>query len=117
MFSSLEDSFHLAFDTGINDVITCITGYLNFNLLNNQQSRNTVSLCRQFSLHQTTSEPTHFTESSSSLLDPIFISNKKQMVESGVGDPFLSQNIRYHSPIFGIIKFSKPKLQSFKRHI
>ena len=71
---SLEDSFHLALDTGIKDII--ITEDFNFNLINNQQPRKVVTLCRQLSLRKTISEPTHFTESSSSLFDLIFASNK-----------------------------------------
>ena len=39
------------------------------------------------------------------------------MTTSGVGDPFLDQNIRYHCPIFGIFKFIKSKVQCYKRHI
>ena len=44
------------------------------------------------------------------------------MIVSGVGDPFLNQEIRYHCPIYGIFKFSKsrkekPKFVSFTRHI
>ena len=39
------------------------------------------------------------------------------MTTSGVGDPFLDQNIRYHRPVFGIFKFTKPRVQCYKRHI
>ena len=39
------------------------------------------------------------------------------MILSGVGDPFLQQNIRYHCPVYVILKFSKPRLNSFERHI
>ena len=38
------------------------------------------------------------------------------MVLSGVGDPFLQQIIRYHCPIYVMLKFSKPKNTSFERH-
>ena len=34
-----------------------------------------------------------------------------------MGDPFLCQDMRYHCPIYGIFKFSKLKLQCYKRHI
>ena len=36
---------------------------------------------------------------------------------SGVCDPFLHQELRYHCPVFGILKFSKPKIKAFKRYI
>ena len=29
---------------------------------------------------------------------------------------FLHQELRYHCPVFGILKFSKPKVKAFKRH-
>ena len=36
---------------------------------------------------------------------------------SGVGDPFLGQDLRYHCPVFGILKFSKPNMKSYVRNI
>ena len=80
-------------------------------------SRKIELLCTQFSLHQTINQPTHFTEHSSSLIDILLVSNKDHVVLSGVGDPFLNQEIRYHCPIYGIFKFSKPKPKTFMRHI
>ena len=50
------------------------------------------------SLYQLIDEPTHFTEHSSSIIDLVFATNKDNVILSGVGDPFLQQNIRYHSP-------------------
>ena len=35
---------------------------------------------------------------------------------SGVGDPFLNQELRHHCPVFGILKFVKPKSKVFERH-
>ena len=70
-----------------------------------------------YSLSQIITEPTHFTEHSSSLIDLLVLSNKDHILLSGVGDPFLTQQVRYHCPIYGIFKFSKPKKLSFKRHV
>ena len=70
-YSSLEDSIHLAVDTGIDDII--ITGDFNLNMLNSQYARKINSLCQQFSLFQSISKPTHFTENSSSLIDLLLI--------------------------------------------
>ena len=39
------------------------------------------------------------------------------VITCGVGDPFLTQDIRYHCPVYGILKFSKPKYKSFERQI
>ena len=114
-FSTVEDSIHLAIDTGISDII--VTGDFNYNILNTQSSRKVTSCCEQFSLTQMINEPTHYTETSSSLIDLVLVSNKAHVISSGVGDPFLCQEIRYHCPVFGILNFSKPKRKSFTRHI
>ncbi|MCG8113681.1 MAG: reverse transcriptase domain-containing protein [Candidatus Thiodiazotropha taylori] len=114
-FNDIEDSIALAVDTNISDII--ITGDFNLNYLNPLTRRKIDSLCTQFSLHQTISHPTHFTEHSSSLIDLILISNKEYLVLSDVGEPFLQQELRYHCPVFGILKFSKPKSKTFTRHI
>ena len=71
------------------------------------------ALCTQIMLFQTITQPTHFTETSSSLIDVILVSNKDHLVISGVGDPVLHQELRYHCPVFGIRKFSKPKFKAF----
>ena len=43
--------------------------------------------------------------------------NEDSFVFSGVGDPFLGQDLRYHSQVFGILKISKPKLSSYVRNV
>ena len=111
--SSLEDSIHLAVDRDIDDII--ITGDFNFNMLSSQYTRKINSLCQQFSLFQSISEPTHFKENSSSLIDLLLVSNKDRIIVSGVGDPFLHQDLRYHCPVFGVFNFSKPNIKCFKR--
>ncbi|MCG7879453.1 MAG: reverse transcriptase domain-containing protein [Candidatus Thiodiazotropha taylori] len=115
LFSNIEDSIGLAVDTGINDII--VTGDFNLNVYNNVALRKIESICSQFSLYQSINEPTHFTEHSSSIIDLLFSSNRESLIVSGAGEPFLQQNIRYHCPIYAIIKFSKPKHKSFVRHI
>ena len=44
------------------------------------------------------------------------VSNSNSLHLSRVGDPFLSQDIRFHCPVFGILNFSKAKARSFERH-
>ncbi|MCG8033360.1 MAG: reverse transcriptase family protein, partial [Candidatus Thiodiazotropha taylori] len=61
--------------------------------------------------------PTHFTEHSHSLIDLFIDSNKNRVIYSGVGDPFLQQDIRYHCPIYGILNFCKPRQKAFSRRI
>ena len=70
-------------------------------------------ICEQFSLYQTITEPTHFSENSSSLIDIILTSGKSNLNYSGVTDPFLSQESGYHCPVYGIFKFSKHKRKFF----
>ena len=114
-YTSIEDSLHLATDTGIKDII--ITSDFNFYLLHQQTIRKIDSLCNQFALFQAINQPTHYTEHSSSLLDILLVSNKEHLILSGVGDPFLAQNLRYRCPIYGIFKFSTAKLKSYTRLI
>ena len=64
-------------------------------------------------MYQTITEPTHFTKHSSSLVDVVFISDNSNILYSGVAEPFLHQDIRYHCPIYGICKFSKNVRKSF----
>ena len=114
-FLNIEDSIALAVDTDISDII--VTGDFNLNMLNIRTSRKIESLCIQFSLYQSIDQPTHFTENSSSLIDIVLVSNKDHLLLSGVGDPFLNQDLRYHCPIYGNFKFSKPKFKTFSRHV
>ena len=91
-FSRIEDSILLALDTQIRNII--VTGDFNFNMLSDQTSKKVTDICEQFSLYQTITEPTHFTENSSSLIDIILTSDKNNLIYSGVTDPFLSQETR-----------------------
>ena len=93
-----------------------VKGDLNYNMQNIQSSSKIKSICQQFSLVQTINDPTHFTEHSHSLIDIILASNVNRLVLSGVGDPFLNKEMRYHCPIFGILNFSKCKRKSYLRH-
>ena len=99
--SSIEDSIGLAFDSKINDVF--ITGDLNLDTLKNTSSQKISAICQQFSVTQMIVEPTHFTEHSSSIIDLIFASNKNSILFSGVGEPFLDQNVRYHCPVYFVL--------------
>lgn len=114
-FTCIENSIALAVDTGISDII--ITGDFNFDLLNERASRKIVSICTQYTFFQAISQPTNFTEHSATLIDILLVNNENHLILSGVGDPFLNQEIRYHCPIYGIFKFSKNKIHSFTRRI
>ena len=114
-YNNIEDSVSLAADTGIKDIV--ITGDFYLNYLNNTSKRKIDLLCMHFSLYQSISQPTHFTEHYSSLIDIILVSNKENLILSGVADPFLNQDVRFHCPVYGVLKFSKPKSKAFVRHI
>ena len=85
--------------------------------LNAQSARKITELCHQYNLSQLINEPTNFTESSSSVIDLILVSNLLSVDISGVGEPFLMQDIRYHCPVFCIFKFKRHVVKPFRREI
>ena len=109
--SAIQDSISLALDTQISNII--VTADFNLNVLNQHTSNKISDICTQFSLYQTITEPTHFTEHSSSLKDVVFTSYRSNILYSGETEPFLHQDTRYHCPIYGICKFSKNVRKSF----
>ena len=72
-------------------------------------------LCQYFNLEQLITELTNFTETSSSTIDLFLTSNKNNIILSGVGEPFLSQIVRYHSPIYYVFSFDKIKTHVYTR--
>ena len=90
---SIETSFGLAFNTAINDVI--VVGDLNLDMQKLRSNRKIETLCQMYNLSNIISEPTHFTESSSPLFDLFLVTNKNDIFLSGVGEPFLDQNITH----------------------
>ena len=93
-----------------------ITGDLNENqlIVNNNRIKN-INL--KYSFTQLINEPTHFTESSSSLLDVIITCDSDIIHKAYVSEHFLPADIRYHCPIVGILNIEKVKAKSFKRLI
>ncbi|MEW8548237.1 MAG: endonuclease/exonuclease/phosphatase family protein, partial [Candidatus Thiodiazotropha sp.] len=112
---SIENSIGLAYDTNINNIL--ITGDFNLDTLKPASSRKVETLCQQFNLHNLINEPTHFTESSSSIIDLMLTSNKHGVMLSGVGEPCLEQAVRYHCPIFCILDFKKVITKVFSRQV
>ena len=105
----MDDSFGLAVDTGITEIIIVT------NMLSPTGCRKIDFLCQTYSFHQLTAGPTNFTDHSCSLLDLIFVSNKDQVIHCGVEDPFLPQQLHLYSSIYGI--FLNPKNTSFNPHV
>ena len=76
----------MAVDTGIADIV--IHGDFILNVLNAQSARKITELCHKYNLSHLISEPTIFSESSSSVIDLILVSNLLSVDISGVGEPF-----------------------------
>ena len=113
--SAIEDSISLALDTQISNFI--VTGDFNLNVLNQHTPNKISDICTQFSLYQTITEPTHFTEHSSSLIDVVFTSDRFNILYSEVSEHFVHQDIRYHCPIYEICNFSKNIRKTFNHCI
>ena len=111
----IENSEGLAVDTNIQDIL--ILGDFNLDILKQLPSRKINNVCQYFGLDQLISEPTHFTETSSSVIDLIFTSNKNNVFLSGIGDPFLHQNMRYHCPVYCVFNFETCNSGVFTRNI
>ncbi len=106
--TTIEDSIHMAIDTGLRDII--VVGDFNHNTLNAQSNRKVESICTQFGLTQCISSATHFTEHSESIIDLLLVSNRDNLVTSGVGDPFLHQDIRFTAQSTDFLNFPSKKL-------
>ncbi|MCG8113641.1 MAG: endonuclease/exonuclease/phosphatase family protein, partial [Candidatus Thiodiazotropha taylori] len=116
IYDKIEQSIDLAFDSNnVNDVI--VTGDFNLNYLDSVGKNRINQMFTQYSLQQIINEPTHFTETSSTLIDLLFTNHTTNVLLSGVGEPFLDQNVRYHCPIYAFFKFDKHKPLSYKRKI
>ncbi|MES9883416.1 MAG: reverse transcriptase family protein [Sedimenticola sp.] len=113
--SSIENSIGLAVDTGVSDIV--ITGDLNLDMLKQPSASKINSIAQQYNLTQAIMDPTHFTEHSSSLIDIFLTSSDVQVALSGVGEPFLDQNVRFHCPVFLLLNDVKPRAPTYTRKI
>ena len=77
-------------------------------MINPQSEKKVLDICKQYNLHQLINEPTHFTETSSTIIYLILVSNVQSIEIFGVREPFLMQDIRYHCPIYTILYLKKP---------
>ena len=63
-------------------------------------------------------QATNFTEHSASLIDICLVSDPSNVILSGVGDPFIYQNNRYHCPIYCLYNVQKAETNTIvKRKI
>ena len=112
---AVKNSIGLANDTNIYDIL--ITGDFNLDIFKPNTWSKINNLCQYVGLEQLIKEPTHYTESSSSAIDLFLTSNSNNVFLTGVGDPFLEHNIRYHCPICCLLKFDNRAKSTFSRHI
>ena len=74
-------------------------------------------LCTNFGMSQIILNPRHFTETSQSLIDIFLVTNPDNVVDCGVGEPFLDQLVRYQCPIYCILDFDRPIAFKYKRKV
>ena len=111
----IDDSIDLALDNDVSYVI--ITGDFNLSFLDSASRNKLLPIVNQYCLCQNIDEPTHFTETSSSITDLFFTRYQDNVIVSCVREAFLDQNIRYHCPVYAAFKFDKPKHHCYKRKI
>ncbi|CAC5413808.1 unnamed protein product [Mytilus coruscus] len=114
LLNLIEHSFDLASDTGIETIL--IVGDFNDDQMSPRQSR-MKEIFTRYGMTQFVEEPTNFCENSASIIDLVLRNNSNAVDLVHVGQPFLPPNIRYHSPVYGILKFHKPSNTCFKRKI
>ena len=99
-FNKIEESIHRACNTNTTDII--ITGDFKFDI---SKPQNKISeLTHEFNLTQLITEPTHYTETSSTIIDIILVRNNTKVLCSGVADPFIPEQFRYQYPIIVLLK-------------
>ena len=94
-FNLILESVDRAHNTNITDII--ITGEFSYNMLTNDRNK-IKDMMLQFNLKLLIQEATHYTEHSASLIDLILVRNESNILVSGVVDPFIPDQIRYHCP-------------------
>ena len=66
-------------------------------------------LIQVYNMKQLISDPTHFTENTSSRIDIILVRNSPNILTSGVADIFILDLTRFHCPIIALMKFLRPQ--------
>ena len=98
-FNKIKESIDRAYNINTTDII--ITG----DILDISKPQNKISeLTHELHLTQLITEPTHYTETSSSIIDIILVRNNTNVLCSGVADSFIPEQVRCHCPTIVIIK-------------
>ena len=104
-YTYINESIDMAYSTDIRDII--VLGDFNMNMLN--VSNNNKRPNAKYSIRQLITEPTNFTEHSSTLIDLILVRNTSNILTSGVLNTFIPSQIRYHCPTVVKMKFIRPQ--------
>ena len=113
-FDLMKGTIDQACNTSISDII--IIGDFVFAMAQDVPNK-MAELLLKYNLTKLISETTHVTKHSSSILDLIMVRNINNALLSGVADPFIPNQIRYHSPVIVLLKFTRPIIKSFKRRV
>ena len=112
---SIENPIGLAYDTNIDKIL--ITGGLDLDTLKSAHSRKIEILCQNLNQPNLINEPTHFTESSASIIDLMLTSNRHGVLLSGTDVSCLEQTVRYHCPTFRVSHFKEAITKVFSRQV
>jgi len=93
-----------------------VAGDFNQDVNKASSSRKIECVCTNFGMSQIILSPTHFTETSLSLTD-IFLVTIPDVVDCGVRDPFLDQQVRFHCQKYCILHFDRPVASTYKRKV
>ena len=74
-------------------------------------------LINQYNFKQIITEPIHFTENSSTLIDLFLIRNEANILYIEVTDPFILDQVRYHCPVLLLLKCRHPIVKTSKRKL
>ena len=96
-----------------------MTGDFNLDINKASSSRkiHVECLCKIFGMSQIIINPTHFTETSQSLIDIFLVTNPDDVVDCGVVEPFLNQLVRYHCSMYCILRFHRQLAPTYKRKV
>ena len=112
-FNLIKEIIDRACNTKTIDII--ITGDFNFDI---SKPQNKISeLTHEFNLTQLITEPTHYIETSASIIDIILVCSNTNVLCSGVADSFIPEQVQYHCPTIVILKFLRANIPTNKRRI
>jgi len=62
-------------------------------------------------------DSTHYTENSQSLIDIFLVTSPDDVIDCGVGEPFLDQNESFHCQIYCILHLNRTTASTFRREV